>query len=234
MPFASFCDSLWGYYTPTPPCEGVTPSRSHTIAERETTSCRAREKAPRQCPDLPSFGDVLELDAHSFGDGITHRLSMTPPDTTLSNSTWSRSDVHLFGASPSTTFLFRRRNHAPLTQTCTAGVYARSCKSRREMRPRKPDETLSRHGRRARRVAFLSPRAMFSLFCSPLDYLYARFKLYQNDEKFIPHFRRIVPYSEWGRNTRREGGGTILPCQRTTPRSHLRARRFLRSYFPSS
>ena len=26
--FASFCDSLWGYYTPTPPCEGFNPSRS--------------------------------------------------------------------------------------------------------------------------------------------------------------------------------------------------------------
>ena len=38
----------------------------------------------------------------------------------------------------------------------------------------------------------------------------------KKDEKHIPHFRRIVPYSEWGRKARREGGGTILPCQRTT------------------
>ena len=91
-------------------------------------------------------------------------------------------------ASPSTTILFRRRSYAPLTQTCTAGVCARSCKSRREMRPRKLDETLSRHGRRARRVAFLSPRAMFGEYCSPLDYLYARFKLYQKRGKVYPAF----------------------------------------------
>ncbi len=32
------------------------------------------------------------------------------------------SNVHLFGASPSTMILFRRRFHAPLTQTCTAGI----------------------------------------------------------------------------------------------------------------
>ena len=48
----------------------------------------------------------------------------------------------------------------------------------KDLRPRKLDEALSRHGRRARRVAFLSPRAMFSEYCSPLDYLYARIKLY--------------------------------------------------------
>ena len=58
----------------------------------------------------------------------------------------------------------------------------------KDLRPRKPDETLSRHGRRARRVAFLSPRATFSLCCSPLDYLYARFKLYQKERKVYPAF----------------------------------------------
>ena len=68
----------------------------------------------------------------------------------------------------------------------------------KDVRPRKPDETLSRHGRCARRVAFLSPRAMFSLYCSPLDYLYARFKLYQNDEKYIPHFRRTELFPSGG------------------------------------
>ena len=94
--------------------------------------------------------------------------------------------------------LFRGRNYAPLTQTCTAGGCARSCKSRREMRPRKPNETLSRHGRCARRVAFLSPRAMFGEYCSPLDYLYARFKLYQKDEKYIPHFRRTALFPSGG------------------------------------
>ena len=96
--------------------------------------------------------------------------------------------MHLFGASPSTMILFRRRFHAPLSQTCTAGICARSCKSRREMRPRKLDETLSRHGRSARRVAFLSPRAMFGKYCSPLDYLYARL----NSSKRTKSISRIL------------------------------------------
>ena len=37
----------------------------------------------------------------------------------------------------------------------------------------------------------------------------------KNDEKYIPHFRRIVPYSEWGRKARREGGGATFPARRT-------------------
>ena len=151
----------------------------------------------------------------------------------LSTEALSRSAYkHLIRRPQTRRTLFRRWSHAPLTQTCTAGVCARSCKSRREMRPRKLDETLSRHGRRARRVAFLSPRATFSLCCSPLDYLYARLKLYQEDEKYIPHFRRFVPYSEWGRKARREGGGTTLPCKGDYTRSNLRAQCFLGSFSP--
>ena len=185
---------------------------------------------------------------------------MTSLDTTLSLSEWSRPNVHLFGASPSTTILFRRRSYAPLTRVairavhrptphcggwlvCRAVAPLRVVKMRRrsftprfasktirslahfhdagdednalvmirrqcrrlnaaairgprrkyfrwgkDLRPRKLDETLSRHGRRARRVAFLSPRAMFSEYCSPLDYLYARFKLYQKGRKVYPAF----------------------------------------------
>ena len=36
----------------------------------------------------------------------------------------------------------------------------------------------------------------------------------KNDEKYIPHFRMIVPYSEWGRKARREGGGATFPARR--------------------
>ena len=39
---------------------------------------------------------------------------------------------------------------------------------------------------------------MFGLFCSPLDYLYARFKLYQKNEKYIPHFRRTALFTSGG------------------------------------
>ena len=39
---------------------------------------------------------------------------------------------------------------------------------------------------------------MFSEYCSPLDYLYARFKLYQKNEKYIPHFRRTALFPSGG------------------------------------
>ena len=139
-------------------------------------------------------------------------------------------DEQFDGASPSTIYLFRRRSYAPLIQTCTAGVCARACKSRREMRPRKLDEALSRHGRRARRVAFLSPRAMFSEYCSPLDYLYAKGKegeQYSHVRGCTPYFTfehaalservpRLDPVSI-GFNTFlvREGGGATFPARRT-------------------
>ena len=162
---------------------------------------------------------------------LTGSRSVTSPDMTLSRSKWSHYNVHLFGASSNSTFLFRRWNYAPLTQTCTAGVCARSCKSRRAPRPRKLDETLSRHGRSARRVAFLSPRATFSeycspldylyarfksQYCSPLDYLYARFKLYQKDEKHIPHFRRTALFTS---------GGGIPEGKEGEQSSHVRGRK---------
>ena len=57
-------------------------------------------------------------------------------------------------------------------RTCTGGVTA-SCKSRRAQRPRKLDEKLNRHGRSARRVAFLRPCRDFSQYRSPLDYVSA-------------------------------------------------------------
>ena len=119
--------------------------------------------------------------------------------------------------------LVRRRYHAPLTQTCKGGVTA-SCKSRRAQRPRKLDVTLSRHGRSARRVAFLRPRGVFSDFCSPLDYVSARTKHFQEDEKLVPHDRRTAPIPsgggkpEWGSPQNVHfvgspvGGGNNIPC----------------------
>ena len=73
--------------------------------------------------------------------------------------------------------LFRRRSHAPLSQTCTAGACACSCKSRRAPRPRKPDGKLSRHGLGARRVALLAPRGVLSKYRHPLSYVGAIIKI---------------------------------------------------------
>ena len=78
-------------------------------------------------------------------------------------------DGQLDRACLSTTILFRRRNYAPLSQTCTAGACACSCKSRRAPRPRKPDGKLSRHGLGARRVALLAPRGVLNRYRHPLS-----------------------------------------------------------------
>ena len=64
------------------------------------------------------------------------------------------------------------------------------------------DENLNRHGRKCASAEFLRPRGVFSKFCSPLDYASARIILFQKDEKLVPHDRRTVLYSEWGRKAR--------------------------------
>ena len=64
------------------------------------------------------------------------------------------------------------------------------------------DVAQSRHGRKCASAEFLRPRATFSEFCSPLDYVSARIKFFQKYEKSVTHDRRIVPYSEWGRKAR--------------------------------
>ena len=92
----------------------------------------------------------IENNAHSFKDGNTRRSAKGAPQKI------------------STDFLRGPR-------TCTGGVTA-SCKSRRALRPRKLDVTLSRHGHRARRVAFLRPCRSFSEYRSPLDYVSAILK----------------------------------------------------------
>ena len=50
-------------------------------------STLTRQKSPPAHPERA----LPEHDANSFGDGITRRLSVTSPDTTLSRSKWSRS-----------------------------------------------------------------------------------------------------------------------------------------------
>ena len=96
--------------------------------------------------------------------------------------------------------LFRRRYYAPLSQTCTAGACARSCKSRRAPRPRKPDGKLNRHGLGARRVALLAPRGELNQCRHPLGYVGATTKILSKVQKLVPHFGRSELYSEWGRS----------------------------------
>ena len=116
--------------------------------------------------------------------------------------------------------LFRRRYYAPLSQTCTAGACARSCKSRRAPRPRKPDGKLSRHGLGARRVALLAPRGVLSKYRYPLSYVGAMTKIFGKVQKLVPHFGRRQAYSEWGRSAEGEEGVSY---------SHVRGRQLVYS-----
>ena len=48
---------------------------------------------------------------------------------------------------------------------------------------------------------------VFGKYCSPLDYVSARHKLFSRGEKLVPHFRRTALFRTRGRKARREGGG---------------------------
>ena len=144
-------------------------------------------------------------------------MSVTSLDTTLAYSEWSRSPTRTHSETCLCTMsLFWRRNYAPLSQTCTAGACTRSCKSRRAPRPRKPDETLSRHGLGARRVALLAPRGDLDKYRHPLSYVGANTKVFSKVQKLVPHFGRRQAYSEWGRSPEGEEGVSY---------SHVRGRK---------
>ena len=68
------------------------------------------------------------------------------------------------------------------------------------MRPRKPDETLSRHGLGARRVVLLAPRGVLGKYRHPLGYVGAITKILGKIQKQVAHFGRSELYSEWGRS----------------------------------
>ena len=137
-------------------------------------------------------------------------------------------DEHLFGASLCTTVLFRRRNYAPLSQTCTAGVCARSCKSRRAPRPRKPDGKLNRHGLGARRVALLAPRGDFNKYRHPLSYVGAITKIsvksqsksrILGDGKSIPSGGGVPKARRGSLTPMSEDGSLFFPMSMTKPLS---------------
>ena len=96
-------------------------------------------------------------------------------------------------------FLIRRRSHAPLSQAFR-GPRRKYFRWGKAMRPRKPDETLSRHGLGARRVALLAPRGVLSKYRYPLSYVGANTKNFGKVQKPVPHFGRWQAYSEWGRS----------------------------------
>ena len=106
-------------------------------------------------------------------------------------------------------------------------------------RPRKPDETLSRHGLGARRVALLAPRGVLSKYWHPLSYagaitkIYVKFKSKSRilgDGKLIPSGGG-VPEGRRGSLTPMSGDGGLFisPSTPNTPSEHPRDGQLIRS-----
>ena len=133
------------------------------IALSEPLSWCSRTSVYAPLPDSGSFVHFIQIlmsaDLRLYGDALEHDVSL--------------SKTVLRAAKPN----FHRGCSVPALESRGANL-----------RPRKLDEKLSRNVARARRVALLAPRATFSAYCSPLDYLYARFKLYQKGRKAYPAF----------------------------------------------
>ena len=120
---------------------------------------------------------------------------------TCLNPTHTLSKTVLRAAHPS---VHRRRSRC-LNAAAVWGPRRKNFRWGKDLRPRKPDETLSRHGRRARRVAFLSPSGsppkVFSVGqserCSVNTVRRSIISMrnsnsIKKDEKYIPHFRRTA------------------------------------------
>ena len=104
---------------------------------------------------------LIEHDGYSFGDALTHT-----PSGRLGYDV-SLSETELRAAKPN----FHRGRLAPALESRGA-----------KLRSRKLDGKLSRDVARARRVALLAPRATLSDYSSPLGYVSARLKLFQEAE----------------------------------------------------
>ena len=64
---------------------------------------------------------------------------------------------------------------------------------------------------------------MFGEYCSPIDYLYAKLKLYQKDEKYIPHFRRTALFPSGGGKPEGKEGEQYSNVRDVHPISRLSA-----------
>ena len=119
-----------------------------------------------------------------------------------------------------------RRQSRRLQVAAIRGPRRKNFRWGKDVRPRKPDETLSRHGRRARRVAFLSPSGsppkVFSVGQSERRSVSTVRRLIismrdsnfiKKDEKYIPHFRRTEPSKGSPPNVYSEGEKE-QPCDR--------------------
>ena len=148
----------------------------------------------------------------------------------LSHSEWSRSPMRTRSETclnPTKTFS-ETVSRAAQPNLHRGRIFAHACKSRRAPRPRKPDETLSRHGLGARRVALLAPRGVLSKYRHPLSYAgaitkyFVKFKSKSRilgDENSIPSGGG-VPEGRWGSLTPMSGDGSIfIPLSTPQPLS---------------
>ena len=109
------------------------------LSEQGRFPCTSSEYCPQRMGAFAHFIEispslvrsVLEHDENSLGDGITNRMSVTSLDTTLTYSEWSRSPTRTHSVRlRERRKLFRRRNYAPLSQTCTVGEFSPTLASR--------------------------------------------------------------------------------------------------------
>ena len=145
---------------------------------------------------------LMSADMRLYGDVLEHDVAL--------------SETGLRAAKPN---LHSGRLRPLLQVAAIRGPRRKNFRWGKAVRPRKPDEALSRHGRCARRVAFLSPSGsppkVFSVGQSERRSVYSvrRSIISMRDsnsikknEKYIPHFRRSELYFEWGRSPEGEEG----------------------------
>ncbi len=150
---------------------------------------------------LHPFEDGIKaffLNAHSFEDGIRAAQRKEPH---------KNSKTFCGGPRTCTGANAPLASRGALSECRTEGPAIVTREARQSRRTRR---ILSRHGRGCASAEFLRPRAMFSQYCSPLDYAGARIKLFSKGEKLVPHDRRTVQYRgprrkyfRWGKRSSR-------------------------------
>ena len=121
-----------------------------------------------------------------------------------------------------------RRKYRRLQVEAIRGPRRKNFRWGKDLRPRKPDGKLSRHGLGARRVALLAPRGVLSK-CRIRLIIWVRSPKFWQSSKVSPAFWETANLFRVGEECRRRGGGLLLPCRGTAACLFPRARRSLRA-----
>ena len=136
----------------------------------------------------------------------------------------SLSETKLRAAHPSV----HRRCNRLLNAAAIRGPRRKYFRWGKDLRPRKLDGKLSRHGLGARRVALLAPRGVLSK-CHIRLIIWVRSPKFWQSSKVSPAFWETANLFRVGEECRRRGGGLLLPCRGTAACLFPRARCTLRA-----